>query len=99
MAEPVRQELQGEVVERVGTSGGGQPAVTEIDVIEHEGADPGGPGGVDRREREDEPRRRGDRSHDGALNLLGVVRTLQKSRSCVSPRAAAGERTNPWSRG
>ncbi|MEE6266376.1 hypothetical protein V2E29_12080 [Streptomyces diastatochromogenes] len=74
MAEPVRQELQGEVVERAGTSGDGQPAVTEIDVIEHEGADPGGPGGpggADRRERDDEPRRRGDRSRNGALNRSG----------------------------
>ncbi|MCZ0976022.1 hypothetical protein O1L55_41635 [Streptomyces albulus] len=71
MAEPVRQESQGEVVERAGTSGDGQPAVAEIDVIEHEGADPGGPGGVDRRECDDEPRRRGDRSHNGALNCSG----------------------------
>ncbi|MFJ5590088.1 hypothetical protein ACIQCG_10040 [Streptomyces noursei] len=74
MAQRVRQELQGEVVERAGTSGDGQPAVAEIDVIEHEGADPGGPGGpggVDRRECDDEPRRRGDRSHNGALNCSG----------------------------
>lgn len=43
------------------------PAVAEIDVVEHEGGDLGDPGGVDRREGEDEPRRRGRRSCDGAI--------------------------------
>jgi hypothetical protein len=57
VVQPVRQELQGEVVERAGASGDGQPAVAEIDVVEHEGGDLGDPGGVDRHEGEDEPRR------------------------------------------
>lgn len=40
----IRQKLQGGVVERPGASGDGQPAVAEVDVIEHEGGDLGDPG-------------------------------------------------------
>lgn len=65
------RELQGEFVERPGASGDGRPAVAEIDVVEHEGGDLGDPGGVDRREGEDEPRRRRQRSRDEVLELLG----------------------------
>ncbi|MFI5828549.1 hypothetical protein ACIA6C_15020 [Streptomyces sp. NPDC051578] len=74
VVQPVRQELQGEVVERPGGSGDGQPAVAEIDVVEHAGGDLGDPGGVDRRKGEDEPRRRRSRSRDGAFDLLGEER-------------------------
>ncbi|MFI2765031.1 hypothetical protein ACH5A3_40395 [Streptomyces echinatus] len=69
--QPVQQQLQGEVVERADASGDGQPAVAEVDVVEHEGGDLGDPGGVDRCEGEDEPRRRGGGRRDGAVDLFG----------------------------
>lgn len=69
---PVQQQLQGEVVERAYASGDGQPAVAEVDVVEHERGDLGGPGGVHRGEGEDEPRCRGGGRRDGPVDLGGT---------------------------
>ncbi|MER6860070.1 hypothetical protein [Streptomyces pilosus] len=55
MVQPVRQELQSEVVERPAASRDGQSAVAEIDVVEHESGDLDDLGDVNRREGEDEP--------------------------------------------
>ncbi|GGR09042.1 hypothetical protein GCM10010280_66080 [Streptomyces pilosus] len=55
VVQPVRQELQSEVVERPAASRDGQSAVAEIDVVEHESGDLDDLGDVNRREGEDEP--------------------------------------------
>jgi hypothetical protein len=55
VAEPVEDHLAGEVVQRPGAAGDGQPPVAEADVVELEFADRLGPGGVDGGQCQDEP--------------------------------------------
>ncbi|MDH6624593.1 hypothetical protein M2271_002397 [Streptomyces sp. LBL] len=37
MLQPVRQQLQREVVERASSSGDGRPAGADVDIVEHAG--------------------------------------------------------------
>jgi hypothetical protein len=55
VAEPVEQDLVGEFVDRADPSGDGEPAVAHVDVVELDGADGAGAGGVDRGEHEHQP--------------------------------------------
>ena len=45
--EPGQQQVAGQVIERAGPAGDGQPPVAEVDVVEVKFADGLGPGGVD----------------------------------------------------
>ena len=60
----------GEFVDRVDPSGDGEPAVAHVDVVELDGADGAGAGGVDRGEHEHQP---GCRGRGGSGGLVDVV--------------------------
>src|SRR5712671_6185433 len=59
VAEPVEQDLVGELVDRADSPGDDEPAVAEVGVVELGGADGAGAGGVDRGEHEHQPGGRG----------------------------------------
>ncbi|HLM87986.1 MAG TPA: hypothetical protein VK284_02990 [Streptosporangiaceae bacterium] len=55
VAEPVEQDLAGELVDRADPPGDDEPAVAQVDVVEPGSADGAGAGGVDRGEHEHQP--------------------------------------------
>jgi hypothetical protein len=55
VAEPVEQDLAGELVDRADSSGDDEPAVAQVDVVELGGADGAGAGGVHCGEHEHQP--------------------------------------------
>jgi len=72
--QPVQQQFHGEVVERADAAGDGQPTVADVEVVEHEGAYLGDPGGVNCGEGEDQARGGSGGGCDGSIDLAGRER-------------------------
>ena len=67
--QPLGQQPAGEVVQRPGAPGDGDPPVPEIDVVQLQGADLAGPGSVDGGQRDAQPGLRGGGGLDSAGDL------------------------------
>src|SRR5690606_7491481 len=95
LVQPGQQQGPGEIVERSGSAGEGQPPVAEVDVVEVEFADGLGSGRVNGGQGEREAGGRCDRGGGGLVYFLGQQRLDEVQRPLADADAPGGGTEDP----